>query len=98
MEYDGADNDLELYLRESSELSDFLLEVAEQGADRWTARSHWRTGFNATHVTQGVEPGEDGVLEGYVYAYGHYAEYRERGTRWNRPEHVMRDFIQDIDG
>jgi hypothetical protein len=98
VEYDGADNDLELFLRESPELHDFVHEVAEQGADRWTARSRWRTGFNATHVSAYVEPGEDGVQEGVVFADGYYAEYRERGTRWNRPEHVMKDFIQDVDG
>ncbi|WP_029923864.1 hypothetical protein [Nocardia otitidiscaviarum] len=96
MEYDGTDNDLDKLLRESPELRDFLKELAEQGSDRWALRSKWRTGFNATHVEADVMPGEDGVQEGIVYASGHYARFREHGTRWNRAEHVMHDFIQDV--
>jgi hypothetical protein len=98
MEYDGSDNDLDLFMRESPELDEFVLEVAEQGADRWATRSRWRTGYNATHVSAYVEASETGEKQGVVYADGYYAEYRERGTRWNLPEHVMKDFIQDVDG
>ncbi|MFD3594273.1 hypothetical protein ACFWU5_16215 [Nocardia sp. NPDC058640] len=98
MEYDGSELNLETYLREDLELGAFLLELGEQGADRWALRSRWRTGFNATHVEAFTELGESGVQEGVVYASGHYARFREHGTRWNKPEHVMRDFIRDVEG
>lgn len=99
MEYDGADFDLEVtFMRTSGELTEFVHELAEQGADRWAARSRWRTGFNATHVEALSGPGEDGAIEGVTYAEGYYARFREHGTRWNRPEHVMRDFIRDVEG
>ncbi|MFE2994084.1 hypothetical protein ACFXG4_03580 [Nocardia sp. NPDC059246] len=95
MEYDSDDFDLERILVDSDELRAFLQEVAEQGADRWALRSRWRTGFNATHVEAGVIP-DEGILTGIVYASGYYARFREHGTRWNRPEHVMHDFIDDV--
>lgn len=99
MEYDGTDFDLDTtFMRTSPELTEFVQEIAEQGADRWAARSKWRTGFNATHVEALSGPGETGDIEGVVYASGHYARFREHGTRWNRPEHVMADFIKDVEG
>lgn len=99
MEFDNVDDaDLDRLLRSSPELAAFLQEVAEQGADRWAMRSRWRTGFNATHVVADVQPDQNGHLEGTVLAWGHYARFREHGTRWNRPEHVMRDFIRDVEG
>jgi hypothetical protein len=98
MDYDGSENDLDLFLRESSELQQFVLEVAEQGADRWATRSRWRTGFNATHVRAEVEKDDSGNIQGVVDAYGYYAEYREAGTRYNQPEHVLHDFMHDIEG
>ena len=97
MEYDCSDFDLDTtFMRTSQELKDFTLEIAEQGADRWALRSKWRTGFNATHVSALVGLGEDGDIEGVTYADGYYARFREHGTRWNRPEHVMQDFIDDV--
>lgn len=98
MDYDGSNNDLDLLLRSSPELHDFLMEVAEQGADRWTTRSRWRTGFNATHVRAEVDTDDSGYLEGVVDAFGYYAEYREAGTRYNQPEHVLHDFMDEIEG
>ncbi|WP_280466068.1 hypothetical protein [Nocardia brasiliensis] len=98
MEYDSTDNELAEFMRDSPELRQFLQAVADQGAERWEARSRRRTGFNATHVEAYVEPGESGEQQGVVYASGHYARYREHGTRWNRPEHVMRDFKDDVEG
>ncbi len=99
MEYDSADFNLDRgFLRDSPELAEFLHEVAEQGADRWALRSRWRTGFNATHTETFVQPDERGNQEGVLVATGYYARFREHGTRWNRPEHVMRDFIRDVEG
>ncbi|MFC4373373.1 hypothetical protein ACFO5K_04615 [Nocardia halotolerans] len=98
MEYDGSDLDLDAYFREDPTLRAFLQEVGEQGADRWALRSRWRTGFNATSVEAAVGLDETGKQEGIVYASGYYARFREHGTRWNRPEHVMRDFIRDVEG
>ncbi len=97
MEYDG-NPDLGEFFRESTELGAFLQELGEQGADRWALRSRWRTGFNATHVEAFTELDDDGDQQGVVYASGYYARFREHGTRWNRPEHVMRDFIRDVEG
>ncbi|WP_043654350.1 hypothetical protein [Nocardia thailandica] len=99
MEFDGSDHDLDIFLQDSAELGDFLQEVAEQGADRWTRSVRWKTGFNATHIEAYVQAAEDApVLEGIVLAWGYYARFREHGTRFNRPEHVMRDFIRDVEG
>ena len=99
MEYDGSDFDLDTtFMRTSEELTQFVQEIAEQGADRWAVRSRWRTGFNATSVSAHAGPGENGDIEGVTYASGYYARFREHGTRWNRPEHVMRDFIRDVEG
>jgi hypothetical protein len=98
MEYDATGFDLELMLRSSPDICDFVQDVADQGADRWRQRSRRRTGFNAEHVEAFTEPGPDGTIEGVVHATGHYARYREHGTRYNQPEHVMRDFIHDVDG
>ncbi|MBF6358199.1 hypothetical protein IU449_27255 [Nocardia higoensis] len=85
-------------MRTSPELTAFVHELAEQGADRWSLRVRWRTGFNATHVEALSGPGEDGRIEGVTYASGYYARFREHGTRYNAAEHVMRDFIRDIEG
>ncbi|WP_109527261.1 MULTISPECIES: hypothetical protein [Nocardia] len=99
MEYDGSDFDLDTtYMRKSDELTEFVQEIAEQGADRWATRVRWRTGFNATHIEAHSGPSESGDIEGVTYASGYYARFREHGTRWNRPEHVMRDFIRDVEG
>ncbi|MGW5519997.1 hypothetical protein [Nocardia africana] len=98
MEFDDSNNNLDAMMRTSPDIEAFALEIAEQGADRWTLRSRWRTGFNATHVRAEVGRDADGYIEGITDAWGYYAEYRERGTRWNRPEHVMRDFIRDVEG
>lgn len=99
MEYDGSeDYDLDTFMRESPELAEFVQELAEQGADRWAIRSRWRTGFNATHVEGIVGTGTGGDIEGVVYAEGYYARFREHGTRHNQPEHVMTDFIHDVEG
>lgn len=99
MEYDGTDFDLDdTFMRESVELTAFVHELAEQGADRWAARSKWRTGFNASSVQALSGPGEDGRIEGVTYAHGYYARFREHGTRYNKAEHVMHDFIRDIEG
>lgn len=99
MDYDAASFNLDTtYMRSSEELAEFALEIAEQGADRWSMRSRWRTGFNATNVTAHAGPGDSGDIEGVTYASGYYARFREHGTRWNRPEHVMRDFIREVEG
>lgn len=99
VEYDGRDFDLDdTFMRESPELTEFVQELGEQGADRWAIRSRWRTGFNATHVEALTGPGADSDIEGVVYAEGYYARFREHGTRYNAAEHVMKDFIRDVEG
>lgn len=98
MEFDSTGNDLDEFLRSSPELEAFMLEIAEQGADRWALRSRWRTGFNASSVTAHVGRGEDGRIESVTYASGYYARFREHGTRYNKAEHVMHDFIKDVEG
>jgi hypothetical protein len=96
MDYDGSNNNLDEFMRSSPELIVFLQEIAEQGADRWATRSRWRTGFNATHVRAEVQKDDTGNLQGLVDAYGYYAKYREAGTRYNQPEHVLQDFMDQI--
>ncbi len=98
LEYDGSSMDMDAFFRGSPELAEFLQEVAEQGADRWAMRSKWRTGYNATHTEAFTELDATGKQQGVTYASGYYARFREHGTRWNRPEHVMRDFIRDVEG
>lgn len=102
MEFDSTGNDLDEFLRTSPELEAFLLEIAEQGADRWALRSKWLTGFNATHVEALAGQGEDGYMQGVTYASGYYARFREHGGFWGgrptKPERIMRDFIRDVEG
>ena len=97
MEYDPAGNNLEAWLRESTELRDYVQEVCEIGADRWAALSKWRTGFNATHVRAYTHRGEGGQIEGIIDAWGHYARFREHGTRYNKAESILADFKEAIE-
>lgn len=98
MEYSAAGNNLDELLRSSPELEAHLQELAETGADHWAVNSRWRTGFNATHIEAYTDHDPtDGNLRGIVYASGHYARYREHGTRYNEAEHVMQDAIDLIE-
>ncbi|MBF6333326.1 hypothetical protein [Nocardia transvalensis] len=96
MEYDATGNEFELAIGTGEDARRMLQEVVDLGADYWRTRSRRRTGFNATHVVGYVDPGE-GRQYGVVYAYGHYARYREHGTRYNAAEHVMADFLHVIE-
>ncbi len=96
MDFDGADNNLDEFMRDGPELTEFLQEVTDQGQERWMSRSRIRTGFNAEHVRTEVEHDEDGNQMGVVDAFGYYAKYREAGTRYNEPEHVLQDWMDEI--
>lgn len=98
MDYDPTGNDLDAYLSSSDELRDYVHEVAEIGADRWAALSRWRTGFNATHVRAFTDTGRDGNIEAIIDAWGHYARFREHGTRHNKAESILADFKESIEG
>ncbi|KZM69642.1 hypothetical protein [Nocardia terpenica] len=93
MDYDPTGNEFDLALDTGDDARRMLQEITDLGADFWRTRSRRRTGFNATHVTGYVDPG-DGHQYGVVYASGHYARYREHGTRYNAAEHVMADFLR----
>jgi len=95
VEYDPSGNELELAVGIGEDTRHMLEDIVELGVDYWRTRSHRRTGHNATSVIGYVDPG-DGHQFGVVYAYSHYAEYRERGTRHNAAEHLMADFLHWI--
>lgn len=97
MDYDPAGNDLDAYLRESDELRDYVQEICEIGADIWAVRSKWRTGFNATHVRAYTDKDRDGDMIGVIDSWGHYARFREHGTRNNKAESILADFKQAIE-
>lgn len=97
MRYDPTGADLERMLSESPQVRDYLLELAELGADEWAVRSRWRTGWNATHVSASVEHGPGGDFESTIYASAHYARWREHGTRFNAPERVMAEYLLKVD-
>lgn len=97
MRYDPTGNDFHDMLSTSPQVRDWLLELAELGADEWSVRSRWRTGYNATHITASVDHGTDGDYEATIYASGYYARWREHGTRYNAPERVMSDYLRSVD-
>ncbi|WP_062989947.1 hypothetical protein [Nocardia anaemiae] len=97
MDYDPTGNTLDLAIDVGEDTREILQHIVEVGADYWRTRSHRRTGRNATSVIGYVDPGE-GQQFGVVYAYTHYARYREEGTRHNAAEHVMADFVHMIEG
>ncbi|MDH6283125.1 hypothetical protein [Prescottella agglutinans] len=98
VEFSAAGHNLDEYLRNSSDLRDHVLEVCELGADYWARESRWRTGFNATHIEASTDnEGAGGNIRGVVYASGHYARYREHGTRYNEAEHLLQDVIDWIE-
>ncbi|WP_433677980.1 hypothetical protein [Nocardia sp. CA-119907] len=95
VDYDPGGNTLDLAVGTGTGTRQILQHIVDLGADYWRTRSHRRTGRNATSVTGYVDPG-DGHQFGVVHAYSHYAEYRERGTRYNAAEHVLADFLHGI--
>ncbi|MGW4769866.1 hypothetical protein ACWEO2_17700 [Nocardia sp. NPDC004278] len=95
MDYDPTGSEFELAIGVGEDTRQMLQQIVEVGADYWRSRSHRRTGYNATAVVGYVDPGE-GHQYGVVYAYSHYARYRETGTRHNRAEHLMADFLHMI--
>ncbi|MGV9617112.1 hypothetical protein [Nocardia xishanensis] len=97
MDYDPTGNTLDLAVGTGEDTRQTLQAIVDLGADHWRTHSHRRTGHNATSVTGYVDPG-GGHQHGVVYAYSHYARYREHGTRHNAAEHVMADFLHMIDG
>ncbi|WP_225731093.1 MULTISPECIES: hypothetical protein [unclassified Nocardia] len=96
MDYDPTGNQFDIAVGEGEGTRQALEHIAARGAEYWRTRSRHRTGFNAISVIGYVDPG-DGHQYGVVYAYGHYARYREQGTRYNAAEHVMADFLHGID-
>ncbi|CCW12903.1 hypothetical protein EBESD8_34550 [Rhodococcus aetherivorans] len=44
-----------------------------------------------------TDHGVSGNWEATIYASGHYARWREHGTRYNAPERVMSDYLRSID-
>ncbi|QRI76263.1 MULTISPECIES: hypothetical protein [Rhodococcus] len=97
MDFDATGNNLEDMLSSSPGVRDWLHELAELGADDWSIRSRWRSGFNATHVEASTDHSAGGDYESTIYASGHYARWREHGTRYNAPERVMSDYLRSID-
>ncbi|CDZ89053.1 hypothetical protein ACQR3W_22045 [Rhodococcus ruber] len=98
MDYDATGNDLDAYLHDSDELRAYVQEVCEVGADIWSVRSVWRTGFNATHIRAYTDRDRDGDMIGVIDAWGHYARYREHGTRYNQAESILADFKDVVEG
>ncbi|QOH59890.1 hypothetical protein [Rhodococcus rhodochrous] len=91
MEYDAAGNDLDRLMSDGEDLREALQGKATQLANYWTANSRKRTGFNSRSVVAYTGHDEDGNLVSVTYAFGHYARFREHGTRYNAAERVMRD-------
>lgn len=96
MQYDPSGNTIDELRRTSPDMRDFLQNLAQVGADFWRANSRVRTGFNARSVTAQVTEDADGYLMGVVYAHGHYARFREHGTRYNAAERVLRHAVEAI--
>ena len=97
MEYSAAGNELDDYLRGSQELEAMLYRAAVIGAAFWAAKSIVDTSFNSRAVLPLVIRDEHGWQQGLVYAWGHYARFREHGTRYNAPERVLRQAIKIIE-
>lgn len=98
MDFSPEGNNLDAYLRESDELRAYVQEVGEVGADGWAIRSRWRTGFNATHIRAYTHRGPGGQIEGVIDAWGHYARYREHGTRYNAAEGILDSYKDVVEG
>lgn len=77
-------------LRDGPDLADMLDRKAAAGAAFWTANSIKRTGYNASSVTVRSGRTATGNMKRTIYAHGYYAKWREIGTRYHRPEAVLR--------
>lgn len=97
MEYSAAGNELDDYLRGSQELEAMLYRAAVIGAAFWSAKSIVDTSFNSRAVLPLVTRDEHDRQMGLVYAWGHYARFREHGTRYNEPERVLHQAIKIIE-
>ena len=86
MEYNPAGSNVEMVLTVGQKLKKIRQRKAQAGATFWTSNSIIRTGYNASHVTV-LDRDSDG--QSVIYANGHYAKWREGGTRYNEPEHVL---------
>ena len=95
----SAGNNLDAYLSESDDLAKVIHTKCEIGAAFWTANSRKRTGYNSQSVTTLLTRGGlNGTKQvGVIYAFGHYARFREHGTRYNRPERVLAQAISVIE-
>ncbi|WP_306358695.1 MULTISPECIES: hypothetical protein [unclassified Nocardia] len=95
MRYTPPAQGFDRVLRESRPLRELLYRKAAAGAAFWRANSRVRTGFNASAVR--VVTGErNGKRVAVIYAWGHYARFREHGTRYNAAERVLRRSVPSI--
>lgn len=83
-------------LRDGPDLADMLDRKAAAGAAFWTANSIKRTGYNASSVVVGDGRAASGAMKRTIYAHGYYAKWREIGTRYHRPEAVLRRSVPTI--
>ncbi|WP_032380956.1 hypothetical protein [Rhodococcoides fascians] len=93
MQYNPAGSNFDRVLTDSAPLKRVLRRKAQAGATFWTMNSIIRTGFNASSVRVLEGRGSGDLADrdvAVIYTHGYYAKWREIGTRWNRPERVLR--------
>ena len=96
MQYDPTGNNLNQILVDGPALRDLLIRKAAAGARFWTAKSIVDTGHNSRSVGVVMDRDEHGHQTAVIYAFGHYARFREHGTRYNAAERVLRRSVDVI--
>jgi len=100
MDYNPSGNNLRQVLATSQDLKRILRRKAQAGATFWTMNSIIDTGFNSSSVQVLEGMNADNTKQiAVVYAFGHYAKWREIGSSRagdSAPEWVLRKSISAI--
>lgn len=96
MQYSAAGNNLDSYMRDDPNLRDLMIRKGVAGARFWTANSIVDTGHNSRSIGVLIDRNAAGHQFAVLYAFGHYARFREHGTRYNAPEKVLHKSVDVI--
>ncbi|SLG40362.1 Uncharacterised protein [Mycobacteroides abscessus subsp. abscessus] len=96
MQYDPSGNNLDQIMRDGPALRDLMIRKGVAGAKFWTRKSIKDTGHNSRSIGVFIARNAQGVQTAVLYAFGHYARFREHGTRFNRPERVLHQAVDVI--
>lgn len=96
MEYSSDGNTLDQYMRDDPDLRDLMIRKATAGGRYWTAKSIVDTGHNSRSIGVLIDRNAAGHQFAVLYAFGHYARFREHGTRFNAPERVLHQSVDVI--